>query len=191
MFIGPLCAMAPFEAPVILSRLILDLAGETSVQSEAGNSAQLISDILRAAPPPIRAMATVMDGEGNILRAGSGQYTCMPAADVFPGPVCMDQVWLDWLQAHREKETFTTGKNGVAFVFAERGSKVSPHPHRSMQIENRRRLEGPYIMVISPDPSDLDTIPIISEEDDPFLVWPESPFAHIMAPIGNKTQVAE
>jgi hypothetical protein len=46
--------------------------------SAAQDKEALIKNALSAAPPDVAATAKVLDNKGNLLREGSGNYTCFP-----------------------------------------------------------------------------------------------------------------
>ena len=58
----------------------------------------LIRSALSAAPPTLRQTVKVMDFDGNVLRDGPPGFTCLPAPPKLAGPMCLDEVWMGWLE---------------------------------------------------------------------------------------------
>jgi hypothetical protein len=73
------------------------VAGEAD--RAGGDKQALIEEALSAAPPQVADTATVIDLEGNVLRKGSGEYTCLPAPPGFGGPLCHDEQFMARMQA--------------------------------------------------------------------------------------------
>jgi hypothetical protein len=60
-----------------LVALATAMAADAAAGAEPDKEA-LLQDALSAGTPAIRATAKVMDEKGNVLREGSGPYTCTP-----------------------------------------------------------------------------------------------------------------
>ncbi len=150
----------------------------------------MIADALRAAPPGISETATVSDLAGKVLRQGSGGYTCFPAPTGIAGPMCMDAEWLTWMDAWMDKKPFTARSVGIAYMLAgdspQGGASNIDPAARTPTSDNEWVVEGPHIMVISPDPADLEGLPVTMATDGPYVMWSGTPYAHIMIPVGAR-----
>jgi hypothetical protein len=63
----------------------------------------LIKSALSAGPPAVTDTAKIVDMKGNVLREGSGAYTCFPAEGAGSAPMCLDAEWLIWADAWMNK----------------------------------------------------------------------------------------
>jgi hypothetical protein len=136
-----------------------------------------------AAPPSIAADATIMDGEGNVLREGTNGWTCMVAGF---GPVCLDAPWMNWLEAYMGKTEPTIATTGFAYMLqggAEGGSNTDPYATEATADNEWLPPGGPHIMVVVPDAAALEGLPTHPDDGGPWVMYRGTPFAHIMVPI--------
>lgn len=113
----------------------------------------LIKEALSAAPPAIAKAATVLDGDGSVLKKGSGAYTCYPTLPLLRGkghePMCLDKVWLEWHHAWMERKDFKPKALGIAYMLAgdSGASNIDPFADQPTK-DNQWVVEGPHVMVI-------------------------------------------
>jgi hypothetical protein len=153
----------------------------------------LIENALSAAPPAIAETATVMDMKGEVLREGTGAYTCFP----FEGPgteaMCLDGEWMKWGQAWMEKKMdYKPASFGLAYMLAgdapEGGaSNIDPFAMEKTP-DNQWVVEGPHVMILSPDPALLEDISSDPNTGAPYVMWKDTPFAHVMMPVGPRAE---
>lgn len=150
----------------------------------------LIEQALSAAPPQVAETATVMDFEGNVLREGSGGYTCFPAPPGIAGPMCMDAPFMAWMQAWQKGETPQIDRVGLSYMLAgdapEGGASNLDPAATEPTAENHWVVEGPHVMIIVPDPALLEGLPTDPVEDGPYVMWAGTPYAHIMLPVAAR-----
>jgi hypothetical protein len=121
----------------------------------AGESAEVkISRAQSAAPAAISADATVMDGDGTILREGSNGWTCMP--DTMPGdgaPMCNDAIWMEMMGAVGAKADFKASGVGISYMLqGDKGAGVSnsdPY-HPDPKNADDYVETGPHLMIVVP-----------------------------------------
>ena len=152
----------------------------------------LIESALSAAPPMVAETATVKDSKGNVLREGSGAYTCFPREGAGQSPLCVDEVWAGWLDAFVNKKPFTASKVGVSYMLAgdapDAGvSNIAPN-EKEPTADNQWIVEGPHLMIIVPDPAQLEAFPAEPGIGDPYVMWKGTPYAHIMVPTGARPE---
>lgn len=162
-----------------------------------GNAAEpskeaLIEDALRAATPAIRDTAKVMDEKGNVLREGSGPYTCFPTPAAVRArgtePMCGDDVWVAQSEAHNNKKPFKTDRVGVAYMLvgdAAGASNTDPYGE-SPTAHNHWVVEGPHVMIIVPNPAQLAGLPTMPQTEGAYVMWPGTDYAHIMIPVAPR-----
>lgn len=148
----------------------------------------LIDDALAAAPPGIQQTATVKDWEGNVLREGTGEYTCYPSPPQLEGtaPMCLDGPWSSWAEAWMSKGEVQIDQIGVAYMLAGDGgaSNVDPFAEGPTD-DNEWVVEGPHLMIVIPDAAALENLPTDPENGGPYVMWKGTPYAHIMVPVAE------
>jgi hypothetical protein len=160
--------------------------------TSAAQRAAMIRDALTAGPASVTRHARIMDLEGHVLRPGSGPYTCMPTPPgTRPGqhaPMCLDEVWLGAMQAYAHHDTsYRPARVGIAYMLAgDTGtSNINPYDERRTAT-NQWVEEGPHLMVIDPDPARLQGISTDPHNGGPYVMWPGTPYAHLMIPLGPR-----
>jgi hypothetical protein len=46
--------------------------------------------------------------------------------------------------------------------------------------------EGPSLMIFVPDPAQLAGLPTTPQTEGPYVMWPGTPYAHLMVPVGPR-----
>ncbi|WP_438863880.1 hypothetical protein [Neptunicella sp.] len=169
---------------------LLKLAALSVVSSSTYATDTAEDKILRAmsaAPSSVSEQATIMDTDGTELRKGTNGWTCFP--DTMTGdkaPMCNDALWMQMMQALMNKEDFTADGIGISYMLQGEpsGSGVSNstpyhHDHKSAAdyVET-----GPHIMIIVPKAM-LKNIPTDPNAGGPYVMWGDTPYAHIMLPV--------
>lgn len=135
--------------------------------------------------PEIAAEATILDAEGNVLREGTNEWTCMAMQQA---PACLDPQWMEMLGAHMSgNEAFEATSVGLAYMLRGDAGASNIDPFATEPTpENEWVVTGPHLMLIFPDPSTLAGIPTEPSGGGPYVMWPDTPFAHVMIPVeGN------
>jgi hypothetical protein len=153
---------------------------------------ELIKDALSAAPPALRDSAGVMNEEGKMIREGSSDYICMPTAAEIrkfgSEPMCLDEVWRRWADAWLNKKPFETDRVGIGYMLAgdaAGASNIDPFATEPTA-ENDWVVEGPHIMIIVPDATQLAGLPDKPRPDGAYVMWKGTPYVHIMVPVGPR-----
>lgn len=153
------------------------------------NVEALIKDALSAAPPTLTDKVTVVDWEGNVLREGTGRYTCFPTPAQLKGtaPMCMDKPWMEWADAWSNRKDLKITELGISYMLAgdEGASNIDPYAEGPTP-DNQWIDEGAHIMILVPDPAMLETLPTDPQNGGPYVMWKGTPYAHIMVPIGPR-----
>jgi hypothetical protein len=170
-----------------LNKFLIILFGLTTQVACAGDNVdERIAQARSAGPDSISANATIIDG-GKVLVEGTNGWTCMP--DTFPGdnaPMCNDGVWMEMLGAFGQKAEFKPETIGISYMLMgePQGSGVSnsdpfhaDHKHAHDYVQS-----GPHLMIVVPK-EQLAGIPDNPQTGGPFVMWRDTPYAHIMVPI--------
>jgi hypothetical protein len=147
-----------------------------------------IESALSAAPPEVAESAKIMDMQGNILREGTGDYTCFP--DEGAGPMCLDAEWLTWADAWmNRKEDYKPSEFGLAYMLAgdTGASNIDPFATEKTA-DNQWVVEGPHVMILVPDATLLESITDDSNAGGPYVMWKGTPYQHIMMPTGPRPE---
>ena len=141
-----------------------------------------------AAPAFISQQATIMDSDGTMLREGTNGWTCMP--DTMPGdnaPMCNDAIWMEMLGALGAKADFKAKGIGISYMLqGDRGAGVSNsdpyHPDRKNAPDYVEG--GPHLMIVVPREL-LEGMTDDPKSGGPYVMWKDTPYAHIMVPIAE------
>ncbi|MEX2401221.1 MAG: hypothetical protein WD423_10645 [Rhodothermales bacterium] len=135
--------------------------------------------------PEIAAEATILDANGNVLREGTNEWTCMAVPQA---PMCVDQQWMALVGALMSgNDEFEATSVGLAYMLRGDAGASNTDPFATeFTQENEWVVTGPHLMLISPDPATLVGIPTEPSGGGPYVMWGGTPFAHVMIPVeGN------
>lgn len=146
----------------------------------------LIDQARSAAPSMVSAQATVMY-QGKVLAKGANGWVCMP--ETLPGdnsPICNDSTWMTMLQAVGSKAPFEAKKIGISYMLAGDGGVSNSDPYHTdpMKAEDFIK-EGPHLMLIVPREM-LEGVTDDPHAGGPYVMWKDTPYAHIMIPVGER-----
>ncbi len=176
-----------------MHRLITPIAGIAcsllagSALAEESTEA-LIARAMSAGPDSISAEATIMNNDGTILREGSNGWTCLP--NTMPGdhaPICNDAVWMAMFQAFSQKADFQPDRVGISYMLqGDVGAGVSnSNPfHADHKSADDYTETGPHLMIIVPREM-LKGVSSDPSSGGPYVMWGDSPYAHIMVPVAE------
>lgn len=154
-----------------------------------GHADAVIAQASLAAPPSITANATIMDRDGTVIREGSNGWMCMP--NTMPdddAPMCNDAVWMKLLQAVGSKSDFQTDRIGISYMLhGDIGAGVSnSDPYHPNPKEADDYVEtGPHLMIVVPKHM-IEGITTDFTKGGPYVMWKDTPYAHIMVPVSNE-----
>ena len=163
-----------------------------------GSPEAKIAEAMTAAPKSIAEQATVMDwpategGQMTQLRAGTNGWTCFPsspaavtAAD--KDPMCLDGSWLAFAEAWSTHGTPKITHVGIGYMLqGDAGSSATDPFAMSASADNQWVESPPHLMIIVPDPRSLEGFSTDATSGRPYVMWPGTPYAHIMAPLADK-----
>jgi hypothetical protein len=143
----------------------------------------MIKDALSATTAELAKGATVIDWENNVLKEGDNGWTCFPTPAAFEkAPMCLDEPWLAWADAWMNKQDVNISRVGLAYMLAGDSGASNSDPYATEETDDWI-VGGPHLMVIVPDPSLLEGIPTDPENGGPWVMWKDTPYAHIMVPV--------
>ena len=142
-----------------------------------------------AGPSSLSKHATIMDGNGNVLRKGTNGWTCMPDNPSTPGrdPMCMNEPWLNFKDALKNKKKPTYTQVGIAYMLQGDSPVSNTDPFAKERRPGDDWVEGvgAHVMVLVPDLAALKNMSTDSKNGGPWIMWPDTPYAHLMIPIDS------
>ncbi|MCG2575761.1 hypothetical protein LZ012_01990 [Dechloromonas sp. XY25] len=183
--------MEALKITVTVSLLLVAAA----VQGEPGKAPSdqaLIASALSAAPPGVARGATIVvsgaDGQMRTLRSGSNGFTCMPDNPATPGkdPMCMDRNALAWASAWMEHRPPPTGQVGFMYMLSGGTDASNTDPYAERPDSGNHWIKtGPHVMIVGADAAFYALYPKQADPDTsaPYVMWPDTPYQHLMAPI--------
>ena len=163
------------------------LAGMASAQES-----EKIANAMSAGPAAITAQATILDypsdpaGDMIVLREGTNGWTCFTDWPATPGndPMCVDQVFVEFLHALALGETPNVTRPGLAYML-QGGSEASyTDPFAMEPAPGEDWLVSPaHVMLIYPDSVDLSQFTTDPTRGEPYVMWAGTPYQHIMMPV--------
>ena len=149
-----------------------------------------IASARSAAPESISANATVMDWDLNVVSEGTNEWTCLPDRPNTPGndPWCVTDAWLNFLQAYVNQTEPTYTDLGFAYMLQGDTpvSNADPFATEETGPEDWVTELGPHLMMVVPNREVLGAISTDHLNGGPWVMWPDTPYAHIMIPLENR-----
>ena len=171
------------KATILGAVAMLAFAG---VPAQSATPAAMIEDALSAAPPAVSAAATVMTGDGKVLRQGTNGWTCMPDDPSTPGsdPMCLDKNGLAWAIAVMGHKTPPVGAIGMAYMLKGGSDSSNTDPYAKGSA-GHWITTGPHVMILSADAARESGYPGGTNPDTtkPSVMFEGTPYAHIMLPV--------
>lgn len=142
-----------------------------------------------AAPASLSKDATIMDRSGNLVRKGNNGWMCVPDNPDTSGtdPMCMNGPWVDFIDAVKNKRKPTYQQIGIAYMLqGDRAvSNTDPYAKEPKPGEDWVEGLGAHIMVLVPDVAAMKNVPTDSRNGGPWIMWADTPYAHLMIPIDS------
>ncbi len=115
------------------------------------------------------------------LREGNNGWVCYA---MLQQPMCADEVWQKWAAAWMGKQPFTTDKPGTAYMLRGDHGASNTDPWAEKATPDNNWVVAPaHVMLILPDPKQLDAYPTDWKGGGPWVMWKGTPYAHVMLPV--------
>ena len=159
---------------------------------DAQTDEQIVASAMRAAPEKVGQAATVIamnaDGSMRTVREGSNGFTCMADNPETPGPdsMCMDKNAMEWVQAYMAHKPPPEGKIGLMYMLEGGTDASNTDPYATNpDASNHWITTGPHFMIVGADQAFYDAYPKSADPDTsaPYIMWPGTPYQHLMAPV--------
>ena len=164
------------------------LPSVTFAMEHTSNEAK-IAQAIKAASPAITDNATIIDSDGTVLRKGTNGWTCVTSSPAGSHPMCNDAVWMSAMKAIGDKADFKTDKVGISYMLDGDDNVNNADPYDTQQDPGEVWIqEGPHLMIIVPDKNALRGITDDPTSGGPYVMWKDTPYAHIMVPVAPRTK---
>ncbi len=157
------------------------LPGQLPAQQAAIRSA------MSAGPSAISDDARIMSWDGEVLREGDNGWTCLPDRPDTPGedPWCVNDPWMAFLEAYVSKTTPDYDQVGIAYMLRGDTPVSNTDPYATSKTTDEDWVEdlAAHLMVLVPDRASFATFSTDPNNGGPWVMWPDTPYAHIMIPL--------
>jgi hypothetical protein len=156
------------------------LAALLLLTSTAMAQDKVIKSAMSAGPESISADATILDWE----------WTCLPDRPDTEGadPWCITGPWMSFLHAYMTQTEPEYEEIGFAYMLAGDAAVSNSDPYATEPTgpEDWVTGLGGHIMILVPDHSSLEGLSTDHRNGGPWVMWPNTPYAHIMVPTENR-----
>jgi hypothetical protein len=148
-----------------------------SFGAQAQGQETKIDNALSAAPHSIAQHAAVVDWDDTELRAGTNGWTCMPTPPQMPenSPMCFDAQWLEWAHAWVNKSKPRVTQVGLSYMLQGGVDASNTDPFATEPAPGADWMTtGPHLMPTEPNGGGA------------WVMFKDTPYAHIMAPVAKR-----
>jgi hypothetical protein len=168
---------------------LLPAFGEGGARRDVVRHAAEFARAESAGPSSLSKNATIMDWDGKELRKGTNGWTCLPDNPSTPGtdPMCMNEPWVNFRDALKNKKNPTYTQVGIAYMLQGDTAVSNTDPYAKAPQAGDDWVEGvgAHIMVLVPDVAALKNVSSNPKNGGPWIMWPNTPYAHLMLPIDS------
>ena len=151
---------------------------------------EIIGSAVSAGPASISDEAAVLDWDMNEIRAGTNGWTCLPDRPDTGGndPWCVSAAWLNFLNAYVNQTEPTYSEIGFAYMLMGDTPVSNSDPYETEPTTDDDWVTdlGPHLMMLIPGRSYLESISTDHLNGGPWVMWPDTPYAHLMIPIASR-----
>ncbi|MGA8534234.1 MAG: hypothetical protein WB615_09030 [Candidatus Tumulicola sp.] len=174
-----------FVASAIALALFAVTTGARAQDTGTMSDSDYVAKVMTGAPAAVVKSATIVainkDGSMRTIQTGTNGFTCLlMGAD----PGCGDQNAMAWMHAYL---THATPPAGIGFVYMLAGDQGTSNtdPYGMTQTATNHWIKtGPHVMILG---TAITTMGYAMTADPdptkPFVMWPGTPYAHLMIPI--------
>ena len=149
-----------------------------------------IESAMSAGPSSISAEAKIQAWDGTVLREGTNDWTCLHDNKDTPGedPWCITEAWSNFLHAYVNKTEPSYKSIGFAYMLSgdTAVSNSDPFATEPTGPEDWVTDLGAHLMMLIPNADYLEGISTDHRNGGPWIMWPDTPYAHIMIPVESR-----
>jgi hypothetical protein len=176
---------------VLASTLVAALCPSAAIAQST--KAARIASAMAAGPSAVTKDATIMDwpdanGRMTTLRAGTNGWTCLAShprsRNVRNDALCMDSNFKDFFSAIVSGQPLALKGVGYSYMLSADSWEGNTGPADTVKTAtNDWHHVGSHVMIAFPDKSSLAGLPTKPTMAGPYVMWPDTPYAHVMWPI--------
>ena len=101
--------------------------------------------------------------------------------------MCLDEVWMAWMDAYVTHKEPRITHVGIAYMIAPGGASGSnTDPYATKQTpDNEWGFDPPHTMVLVPNADALKGLPTDRKSGGPWVMYRGTPYVHIMVPVSS------
>ncbi len=165
-------------------------AAAIAVPSSLTAQDDVILSAMSAGPLSVSYAASVMTwGDWTVVREGNNGWTCLPDRPDTPGndPWCVDETWMGFIDAlfSGKEPNYTTFGTAYMLMGDTPVSNTNPAATEMTTEDDWVVGLGAHLMMLVPDKNALRTISTDPYNGGPWVMWPDTPYAHVMIPIAS------
>ncbi len=99
-------------------------------------------------------------------------------------PMCLGDQWVEWMEAYLNQEEPNITQVGLGYMLqgGSPASNLDPYAEGSTGDNQWMDEVKPHLMVLFPDLSMYEGISTDPDNGGPWVMFPDTPYAHIMMP---------
>ncbi len=177
------------KVSLMVALVCIAACGEDMSQDQSMDMSMegIISSALSAGPASITDEAAVSDWDMNEVRAGTNGWTCLPDRADTDGndPWCVNEPWLDFLGAYVNQTEPSYSEIGFAYMLMGDSPVSNSDPYATEPTTDDDWVTnlGSHLMMLIPERSYLDGVSTDHLNGGPWVMWPDTPYAHLMIPV--------
>jgi hypothetical protein len=149
----------------------------------------VVMNAMSAGPLSISFHARIMTWDGTVIREGSNGWTCLPDRSDTPtnDPWCVDETWLGFLDALVNGREPSYNTIGVAYMLMGDTPVSNTDPAATSKTTDADWVVDlrAHLMMLIPDRRALEGVSTDAYNGGPWVMWPDTPYAHLMIPIDS------
>jgi hypothetical protein len=178
-----------FFSSAVLAGTMFGIASSAPAQTKA----ERIASAMAAAPVSIAKSATIKDwpdknGAMATLREGSNGWTCFPSRPksrtITDDAMCADGTFMEFMGDVMGKKPVAIKNVGYSYMLSANDWESNTDPTATKETPDNQwnHLHG-HVMVVYPDKALLAGLPVRPSLNGPYVMWPDTPYAHVMMPV--------
>ena len=163
------------------------MSGASAQQHAIISDAELMAKLKDAAPASVVERATIMnmdhDGKMKVIRQGNNGWTCM---DPGGAPMCADKAAMEWVAARQSKGPAPQKLGFIYMLNGDNGtSNTDPYATKETPDNNWIKTGSPVMIVGAEAKNMAQAYPRDAKPDPtkPYVMWPGTPYEHLMLPV--------
>jgi hypothetical protein len=104
--------------------------------------------------------------------------------------MCLDEPWMAWLRAYLSNSPPDVSRIGFGYMLGGDAAASNTDPFATeATADNEWMMQGrPHIMMVVPEASMLEGLPTSPSAGGPWVMFRDTPFAHVMLPVAEPGQ---